>query len=320
MRGEAGMIKAETHLKYNGKLQILNEPKFRVKSKLPWCDLNAQLEIKIQNGETIIENNRKTSLNYSLSYVSLSIYLNDILISISSLDPGPLFLVDTGILTFDNIFNTFNLMHVESIRNGDISFKFIISGYYTYIPEKSNYNEAHSPQDAFSISTNHKFSEREWLKLLSEMGYGEKMVIAIDRPKLEGYHEVLEFIEKANDGLLNNANPDDVIKNLRAAWKSMNTYLKNYNDELGAEINGQSKTDIKDSKPEKIEKIKNDTITLLEALKSLEDDVYNLTHIGAHPETYTSNREDALLAFRLTVSLMSYYSGVLNEITKKGGQ
>ena len=106
--------------------------------------------------------------------------------------------------------------------------------------------------------------------------------------------------------------------NLRAAWKSMNTYLRQYKNELEAEIKGQSKTDVKDPKNEKIGKIKNDTITLLETLKTLEDDIYNLTHIGAHPETYTSNREDALLAFRLTVSLMSYYSGILKRISEDG--
>ena len=148
------------------------------------------------------------------------------------------------------------------------------------------------------------------------MGYGEKMVIAIDRPKLEGYHEVMEFIEKANTGISNNGNPYDIIKNLRAAWKSMDVYLKKYNDDLEAYINDQSKINTKDPKPEKIEKIKNDTIRFLETLKLLEDDIYNLTHIGAHPETYTSNREDALLAFRLTVSLMSYYSGILKRVSE----
>ena len=307
---------AEKNLKYNGKLQILSDPEFKVKSKLPWCDLNTRLKIMIKNGKIPTTNNIDVDVHYILSHILLSIYLNDILISISPPIIGP-FLPSDVTLTFDNIFNTFNLMHIESIRNGDISLKFSIYGYYGWNPAEEKFYPPGYSQEEFSISLTQKFSEREWLKLLSEMGYGEKMVIAIDRPKLEGYHKVLEFIEKANDGLLNNANPDDIIKNLRAAWKSMNTYLKNYNDKLGSEINGQSKTDIKDSKPEKIEKIKNDTITLLEALKSLEDDVYNLTHIGAHPETYTSNREDALLAFRLTISLMSYYSGILNEIKKK---
>ncbi len=315
------MIKAETHLKYNGKLQILNEPKFRIKSKLPWCDLNIQLEIKIQKGDAIIENNTKTSLNYSLSYVSLSIYLNDILISISSLEPGPLFLVDTGILTFDNIFNTFNLMHVESIRNGDISFKFIISGYYTYIPEKSNYNETPSPQDAFSTSTNHKFSEREWLKLLSEMGYGEKMVIAIDRPKLEGYHEVLEFIEKANDGLLNNANPDYIITDLRSVWDKMDVFILEFNKAIKDYINNKSKKeDNEPTKDERVENINKSIEGYLNSITAMKKAIDKFVQIGPHKEIYHSTREDALLAFRLTVSLMSYYSGVLNEIKKKGGQ
>ena len=309
----------ESNLKYDGKLRILNEPQFKIKSKLPWCDLNTQLSIAIYNGNTKMED-KNISVSYIFSNLFLSIYYNDVLINFSALSPGPFYSHQLGTLLFDNIFNNFNLTFIESVRKDDISLRFNISGYYSPIFQGLNYNEVPSFQDIFSLSIIKKFSEKDWFKLLSEMGYGEQIVIAIDRPKLEGYHEVLEFIEKANDGLSNNSNPDDIIKNLRAAWKSMNTYLKNYNDELRAEINGQSKIGIKDSKPEKMEKIKNDTIKFLESLKSLEDDVYNLTHIGAHPETYTSNREDALLAFRLTVSLISYYSSVIKRISDNGGR
>lgn len=312
------MTADEVRLKYRGRLKIVSEPQFKVKSKLPWCDLNIQLSLETSDGETVISGN-PTSISYTLSNVSLSIYFNDILISTSPPLPFQLASLNNGQLYFDNIFNTFNLTFIESLRSGDISFKFTISGYYRPQPLDTKYSESVFTQDIFSISMIKKFSEREWLKLLSEMGYGEKMVIVIDRPKLEGYHEVMEFINKANDGILNSSNPDEVIKHLRAAWKSMDPYLNKYREELKQLINGKSKSDIKDPKPEKIEKIKNDTIKLLDTLKSLEEDIYNLTHIGAHPETYTSNREDALLAFRLTVTLMSYYSGILNQINK-GGQ
>ncbi len=50
------MIMEEINLKYNGKLMILNEPQFKIKSKLPWCDLNTQLSLAIYNGNTKIEN------------------------------------------------------------------------------------------------------------------------------------------------------------------------------------------------------------------------------------------------------------------------
>ena len=81
-----------------------------------------------------------------------------------------------------------------------------------------------------------------------------------------------------------------MIKNLRAGWKSIDVYLDKYNEELKSEIDGLYKVDTRDPKSEKIEKIKTGIITLLETLKSLEDNIYNLTHIGAHPETYTFNR------------------------------
>ena len=41
----------EILLKFNGKLRIMNKPEFKVKSKLPWCDLSTQLSITIYNGE-----------------------------------------------------------------------------------------------------------------------------------------------------------------------------------------------------------------------------------------------------------------------------
>ena len=316
MRGEAGMIIAEVPLEFDGKLQILHDPNFKVKSKIPWCDLSTQLDLTIRDGKAEI-NNVKTTVNYILSNISLSFYLNDILISVSAPAVGPFFSSQTGTLILDNIFSTFNLTHIESLRNGDISFRLLIAGSYGFTLANADYSGMSTLfHNVFAVSIIKKFSEREWLKLLSEMGYGEKMVIAIDNPKLEGYHEVMELIEKANTGISHNGNPDDIIKNLRAAWKRMNVYLEKYNDELRTEINGQSKTDDKDPKPEKIERLTKDTITLLETLKSLEDNIYNLTHIGAHPETYTSNREDALLAFRLTVSLMSYYSGILKRVSE----
>ena len=72
------MTIGEISLKFNGKLQILNEPKFKVTSKFPWCNLNTQLQIFIQNGEIQINNN-KFYINYIVSQGSLSIYLKEIM-------------------------------------------------------------------------------------------------------------------------------------------------------------------------------------------------------------------------------------------------
>lgn len=319
MRGGAGMTIGEISLKFNGKLQILNEPKFKVTSKFPWCNLNTQLQIFIQNGETQINNN-KFYINYIVSQVSLSIYLNDVLISVSSLDTGP-FSFGNSTLTFDNIFNTLNLMHIESIRKDDILFRLIISGHYSSIPQRSNNPEISFSEDAFSLPLTQKFSEREWLKLLSEMGYGEKMVIAIDRPKLEGYHEVLEFIEKANDGLLNNANPDYIITDLRSAWDKMDVFILEFNKAIKDYINNKSnKEDKQPTKDERVENINKSIEGYLNSITAMKEAIDKFVQIGPHKEIYHSTREDALLAFRLTVSLMSYYSGILNEIKKKGGQ
>ena len=121
MRGEAGMSIEEIPLKFKGKLRIMNKPEFKVKSKLPWCDLSTQLSITIYDGERKADG-ESTSISYILSNISLSIYYNDVLISNSAPFPGSLYSLHNGPLIFDNIFNTFNLSYIESLRNGDISF------------------------------------------------------------------------------------------------------------------------------------------------------------------------------------------------------
>ena len=316
-------IISEFFMDGGGKIQIVNEPKFIPTSKLPWCDLNVELNINIFTGKYRKDNNipdkNELDIYYTLHNLLLSIYFGNILIGISAPLDKPINQNNSSNSVFHVILNAFNINYIEALRKDDISLTIKITGDYNggILTNNNQYTVVNFNMLLISFSV--KLSEKQWLKLLSEMGYGEKMVIAIDRPKLEGYHEVLDFIEKANTEISNNGNPDDIIKNLRAGWKSMHTYLQKYNDELRSEINEQSKDDIKDPKPKKVTKITNDTITLLDTLKSLEDDIYNLTHIGAHPETYTSNREDALLAFRLTVSLMSYYSGMLKRISEEGG-
>ncbi len=310
------MTIGEISLKFNGKLQILNEPKFKVTSELPWCNLNTEFQIFVQNGETEINNN-KFYFSYNISHLSLSIYLDNILISVSSVVPRTFYLGNST-LTFDNIFNIFNLMHIESKRKDDILFRFLISGHYSSIPQSTNNSEIYSSEDLFSINITQKFSEREWLRLLSEMGYGEKMVIAIDRPKLEGYHEVLEFIDKANDGLLNNNNPDYIITDLRSAWDKMDVFILQFNKAIKDYINNKSKKEDKQpTKDERVENINKSIEGYLNSITAMKEAIDKFVQIGPHKEIYHSTREDALLAFRLTVSLMSYYSGILNEIKKK---
>ena len=309
------MIFEQIALKYDGKLQILREPQFKVKSKLPWCDLNTELSVGIYNGNITMED-KVSSIGYILSNVSLSIYFNNIPINFSPPVPGPFYSTQLGTLAFENVFNNFNLTYIESIRTDDISFRFVMSGYYSPVIPGMPDLEIPSFQDIFSVSMTIKLSEKQWLKLLSEMGYGEKMVIAINRPKLEGYHEVLEFIEKANEGLLNNNNPDYIISDLRSAWDKLDVYLLKFNKELKNYINSKSKKeDNQPAKDERVENINNSVEYYLDSIKLMKESIDKFVQIGPHKEIYHSTREDALLAFRLTVSLMAYYSGILKRIS-----
>ena len=48
--------------------------------------------------------------------------------------------------------------------------------------------------------------------------------------------------------------------------------------------------------------------------------VDKLTQIGPHRETYVSSFQDALLAYRLTTSMISYYSHLITEVSRKNNE
>lgn len=316
-------IMNEVLLEHKGLLQISGQNS-KVVSKLPWSDIKTTLNLNIHKGKYGVNSNdgsyggynkyEEYEVSYEFSGLSLSIFYEGILITFSPNINNIIITEETDSVDFHLLFNIFNVGYIESLRQHDIEFVFKVAGGYTsFYNDKSGRKDINS--NHFTMEYNFKFSESDWINVLSEMGYNEKIIIAIDRPKLEGYHEVMEFIEKANKGLTSNASPDEIIKNLRASWNSMKTYLKTYHENLRKEINGYPKNAPNGFKSDQVKRIEGDTIKLLETLQSLENDVRNLTNIGAHPETYTSNREDAVLAFRLTVSLMSYYSGILKRIS-----
>ena len=53
----------------------------------------------------------------------------------------------------------------------------------------------------------------------------------------------------------------------------------------------------------------------LKSINQLKKTIDKFTQIGPHRETYHSTIEDAELAFRLTTSLIAYYSKLLSKIS-----
>jgi hypothetical protein len=54
----------------------------------------------------------------------------------------------------------------------------------------------------------------------------------------------------------------------------------------------------------------------LKSINQLKKTIDKFTQIGPHRETYHSTMEDAEVAFRLTTSLIAYYSNLLSRISK----
>jgi hypothetical protein len=316
-------IISEFLLQGEGKIQIVDEPRFTAISRLPWCDLNVELKINIFTGKyrKYDEKLVKTELDiyYTLDNIFLSIYLGNVLLGISAPLNKQLNQNNSNSSVFHIILNTFNVNYIESLRMDDIIMNMRVTGIYSGNVSKDDNQYTVLTGEMFTLPFQMKFSEKQWLKLLSEMGYGEKMVIAIDRPKLEGYHEVLDFIEKANEGLLNNDNPDYIISDLRSAWDKMDVYILNFNKEIKNSIDSKSKKEDKQpTKDERVESVTESVESYLNSIRVMKESIDKFVQIGPHKEIYHSTREDALLAFRLTVSLMSYYSGILKKISEEG--
>ncbi|MGP6294289.1 hypothetical protein [Caldiplasma sukawensis] len=137
-------------------------------------------------------------------------------------------------------------------------------------------------------------------------------------PNAKGFEEVIQKIARANTKLLKRENPDDILSDLRSAWDIFDKYHKDYYSEINKLIGADSKVEEKEpSKEQRIEAIQKAVKVYLESTNELKKSIDKLTQIGPHRETYHSTIDDAELAFRLTTSMISYYSIILSKITKE---
>ncbi len=97
----------------------------------------------------------------------------------------------------------------------------------------------------------------------------------------------------------------------------MELFVKQFESELKKAINSGSKGESGEpNKDERVEKIMEINKKLLGDLIDLRRAIDKLTQIGPHREFYVSTKDDATLAFRLSVSLLAYYSRLLANLDK----
>ncbi|MEM3804394.1 MAG: hypothetical protein QXX17_08300, partial [Conexivisphaerales archaeon] len=121
--------------------------------------------------------------------------------------------------------------------------------------------------------------------------------------KLEGFHEVIEYLEKAKKDLYEKQNPEDVVSDLRAANDSFKTYYNNNIERMNELIDeGSAGESGQKSKSKRIAEIYKNISYLL--------------NIGPHNDKYKVTYQDALLAYRQFLTILSYYAHYLEEIRR----
>jgi hypothetical protein len=139
-----------------------------------------------------------------------------------------------------------------------------------------------------------KISQKDWLDALGAMGYRAGWVVEVDRPEIEGWDGAVAFLSKAADHI-SSRDPEGAIAQCRAAWKQLEPLLKGVWADVETEVDRGSTTE--KGYPRKSERI-----------ATLRDAAISWANTGDHPENYAASMEDALLAYRLTSTLMSFLS------------
>lgn len=213
------------------------------------------------------------------------------------------------------------LRYIEENRKDDLSFFIIFE--FSYLEIAHMVKRSKESQLSGSFHFEYKLTASEWVKLLADLKYSNKMLIEIDvpdisLPKLKGIDEVTKMIESANYKLLQRANPEDIISDLRSTWDIMDKFISEFDKRIEEHIDKDSKEEKKyDKKSDRIEKITKSVGIYINSITEMKRNIDNLVQIGPHRDIYKSTMEDAELAFRLTVSLIAYYSTLLSKINKE---
>ena len=144
-----------------------------------------------------------------------------------------------------------------------------------------------------------KFSQTEWTRLLSQLGWKTSWIIEMERPAIEGWGDVQDHLSKAEERLVAH-DADGVMMHCRAAWAAADPLLDVMWSTVTQVIDRGSKDE--PSEPAKSQRILN-----------LKKAALKFTHTGPHSEFYTSSMDDAILVYRLAVSILSYLSRAVAE-------
>jgi hypothetical protein len=202
------------------------------------------------------------------------------------------------------------LNYIESLRTDDVTLSFIL--YSEYLPVyfhsstliKAIDNPFQLSDREFSAPLTYEFSEKKWIQFLEDLGYGAKWIVEIDRPDLEGFDRVKQFLDNAKEELYVKSNPAAAIDNLRKARDSFKEYFNQNRQKIYKLIDEGSVGE--ENYPPKSERI-----------GAMYDAISKWLNIGPHEDKYIVTYQDALLGYRQFITMLSYLSSILAEIKRR---
>ena len=297
------VILAEISPEFKGKIYV-NEPiEVRTLNKTPVAVFEVKLNVSIDLGRNQDQPNQAFyDVGYRMEETHCALMFQQIPLSHSFFSPGSIDPRMTATLDYLLRISTGELKEIELKRVDDIILYLHLEG--TIVPYRWNSAQNLGPPKRFSLAVPWKFSQRQWIQFLRDIGYSEKWIIEIERPKLEGFHEVSEHLDKAQEALFNKNDPEDVLRDLRSARDSFAAFFNAKKEDILKLIDQGSQGE--EGQPTKSERV-----------QSMFEDITKFLQIGPHNNRYKVTFADAQLAFRSFVTLLSFLSPFLSKVEEK---
>lgn len=285
----------------NGAL-FLNTVELKVANRLPWCVANFKFTLSQSSGKIIDPQKKEYNTNIEVVIDSVELTFDNVPLARGFSTYHTFTIVSGTSLQIPVILPIKAVSFIESKRTDDVTLRGNLS---ITCKEEIAFNDASWKEySKADLPFNLEFSAKKWTTFLSEMGYNEKWIIELDRPKLEGYNEIMEHIRKAQDALYNKREPEDVLRDLRAARDSFKVFYESRRGKIEEQID-------KGSLGEEDQKSKS------ERVKEMYEKISNFLNLGPHNDKYEVTYLDAQLAFREFISILAYISSVLSKIPKE---
>ena len=275
--------------------------KVSVINKFPWCVLQFEVVVNQESTQVKLANNQFAPTYFKGYPATFEAWLGNVPILWGRSRSSHRYFLIQNKAIFVTTVSIEAIDHIEKNRADDVQ----LSCEIIFALEELANTPTGPHQSIEHITADLDFvielSAKKWISLLSQMGYNDKWIVELDRPKLEGYKEIMEYVLKAQDALYNKREAEDVLRDLRAARDSFKTFFDANETKIAEIIDSGSKGE-SDQKPKS------------KRIKEIYDKIAYFLNIGPHNDKYEVTYADAQLAFRQFVSVLSYLSEVLTQV------